>query len=62
MEQERKGARTPENETDKPRDAGAAERIEQRRQLEKDIDQREDEGWGDPESSAQKNPPPGPQP
>ena len=47
--------------TEQPREADAAERIEKRRELEKEIEQREDEGWGQPESSAQKLPE-GPQP
>jgi hypothetical protein len=43
------------------RDA-AAQRIEQRRQNEKEISRREDEGYDQPQSSAQKTPNPGPQP
>ena len=47
---------------DAPRDAGAAERIEQRREHDKEISRREDEGYDQPQSSAQKKPNPGPQP
>jgi hypothetical protein len=47
--------------TDAPRDAGAdaEQRIEQRRQNEKEISRREEEGYDQPQSSAQKNPTPG---
>lgn len=50
----------PDN-TDAPRDAGsdAEQRIEQRRQNEKEISRREEEGYDQPQSSAQKNPTPG---
>ena len=44
------------------RDAGAEQRIEQRRQHDKEISKREDDGFDQPESSAQKTPNPGPQP
>jgi hypothetical protein len=47
--------------TDAPRDAGAdaEQRIEQRRQNEKEISRREEEGYDQPQSSAQKNSTPG---
>jgi hypothetical protein len=47
---------------DAPRDADAAERIEQRREHDKEISRREDEGYDQPQSSAQKTPNPGPRP
>lgn len=56
--------RTPDTEPESAeatRDA-AAQRIEQRRQNEKEISRREEEGYDQPQSSAQKTPNPGPQP
>jgi hypothetical protein len=61
MPNEQQGGRTPDVE-EQDREAGAAERIERRRESEREMDRREDEGYGDPESSAQKAPPPGPRP
>lgn len=47
---------------DAPRDAGAEQRIEQRREQDKEISRREEEGYDQPQSSAQKTPNPGPRP
>jgi hypothetical protein len=47
---------------DAPRDAGTEQRIDQRREQDKEISRREEEGYSQPESSAQKKPNPGPRP
>lgn len=54
--------RTPDTEPDDAARDAAAQRIEQRRQNEKEISRREEEGYDQPQSSAQKTPNPGPQP
>jgi hypothetical protein len=51
-----------DEETGASRDAGAAHRIDQRREQDKEISRREEEGYDQPQSSAQKEPPPGPRP
>ncbi|HET7755585.1 MAG TPA: hypothetical protein VFK85_16895 [Anaeromyxobacteraceae bacterium] len=51
----------PENE-DTSREAGAEKRIEQRREHDKEISRREEEGYSQPESSAQKMPDRGQEP
>jgi hypothetical protein len=61
MANEQQGGRTPDTE-EREREADAAERIERRRESEREMDRREEEGYGDPESSAQKLPPTGPRP
>jgi hypothetical protein len=55
------GGTEPED-TGSARDAGAERRIEQRREHDKEMDRREEEGFDQPQSSAQKTPPPGPRP
>lgn len=54
--------RTPGAEPDDASRDAAAQRIEQRRENEKEISRREEEGYDQPQSSAQKTPNPGPQP
>jgi len=55
------GSTEPE-ETGAARDAGAAQRVEQRRRQDEEMDRREEEGYDQPQSSAQKQPPAGHRP